>query len=45
MWVVCPIREQADKEQYNTAVLINRAGEVAGYYRMESTLPSKLCSD
>jgi hypothetical protein len=33
IWVVCPIREQADKEQYNTAVLINRAGEVAGYYR------------
>jgi beta-ureidopropionase len=33
MWVVCPIREQAGKEQYNTAVLINREGEVAGYYR------------
>lgn len=33
MWVVCPIREQAGERQYNTAVLINRAGEVAGRYR------------
>lgn len=33
MWVVCPIRETAGNEVYNTAVLINRAGEVAGYYR------------
>jgi len=33
MWVVCPIREQAEKEQYNTAVLLDRQGKVAGYYR------------
>jgi len=33
MWVVCPIRESAGSEVYNTAVLINRAGEIAGYYR------------
>lgn len=33
MWVVCPIYEQAGERQYNTAVLINRAGEVAGRYR------------
>ena len=33
MYVICPIREQAGKEQYNTAVLIDRKGEVAGYYR------------
>jgi len=33
MYVICPLREQAGDEQYNTAVLIDRKGEVAGYYR------------
>jgi len=33
MYVICPIREQAGEHQYNTAVLIDRKGEVAGYYR------------
>lgn len=34
MYVVCPIREQAsDGRQYNTAVLLDRAGQVAGCYR------------
>lgn len=34
MYVVCPIREQAaDGKQYNTAVLLDRAGKVAGAYR------------
>jgi len=33
MYVVCPIREQAGEEQYNTAVLIGREGNVAGRYR------------
>lgn len=33
MYVVCPIREQAGDKQYNTAVLIDRKGKVAGYYR------------
>jgi hypothetical protein len=33
MYVICPIREQAGDEQYNTAVLIDRKGEIAGYYR------------
>ncbi len=34
MYVVCPIREQAlDGKQYNTAVLLDRQGQVAGYYR------------
>jgi len=33
MWIVCPIREQAGSEQYNTAVLLDREGKVAGYYR------------
>jgi hypothetical protein len=34
MHVVCPIREQAaDGKQYNTAVLLDREGKVAGYYR------------
>jgi predicted amidohydrolase len=33
MYVICPIREQADNHQYNTAVLINRTGEVRGRYR------------
>lgn len=33
MYVICPIREQAGTEQFNTAVLLDRAGEVAGAYR------------
>ncbi len=33
MYVICPIREQAGDKQYNTAVLIDRKGEVVGYYR------------
>jgi predicted amidohydrolase len=34
MYVVCPIREQAaDGHQYNTAVLLDRAGKVQGRYR------------
>jgi beta-ureidopropionase len=34
MYVVCPLREQAaDGKQYNTAVLLDRAGQVAGAYR------------
>ena len=33
MYVICPIREQAGDREYNTAVLIDRKGEVAGYYR------------
>ncbi len=33
MYVICPIREQASDKQYNTAVLIDRKGKVAGYYR------------
>lgn len=33
MYVICPIREQAGDEQFNTSVLIDRQGDVAGYYR------------
>ncbi len=33
MYVVCPIREQAGDREYNTAVLLDRQGRVAGYYR------------
>jgi hypothetical protein len=33
MYVVCPIREQAGDKEYNTAVLLDRQGNVAGYYR------------
>lgn len=34
MYVVCPIREQAAGDrQYNTAVLLDREGKVAGTYR------------
>ena len=34
MYVICPIREQAaDGKQFNTAVLLDRQGQVAGYYR------------
>lgn len=34
MWVVCPIRELGDDgKQYNTAVLLDRKGDIAGHYR------------
>jgi hypothetical protein len=33
MYVICPIREQAGDREYNTAVLLDRKGKVAGYYR------------
>ena len=33
MYVICPIREQAGQRQYNTAVLLDRQGRVAGSYR------------
>ena len=33
MYVVCPIREQAGQKQYNTAVLLDRKGKIAGSYR------------
>lgn len=34
MYVICPIREQAEGgKQYNTAVLLDREGKVAGCYR------------
>ena len=33
MYVICPIREQAQDKQHNTAVLIDRQGNIAGYYR------------
>ena len=33
MYVICPIREQAGDKQYNTAVLLDRKGKIAGYYR------------
>jgi beta-ureidopropionase len=33
MYVICPIREQAGDREYNTAVLLDRKGNVAGYYR------------
>jgi len=33
MYVICPIREKADDRQYNTGVLIDRKGQVAGCYR------------
>ncbi len=47
MYVICPIREQAGQEQYNTAVLLDRQGQVAGQYRKvfvfwgEGVLPSR----
>jgi predicted amidohydrolase len=47
MYVICPIREQDGREQYNTAVLIDREGKVAGQYRKvfvywgEGLLPSR----
>lgn len=33
MYVICPLREQAGDKEYNTAVLLDRDGKVAGYYR------------
>ncbi len=33
MYVICPIREQAGDREYNTAVLLDRQGGVAGHYR------------
>ncbi|UCD49356.1 MAG: carbon-nitrogen hydrolase family protein [Phycisphaerales bacterium] len=33
MYIICPIREQAGDEQYNTAVLIDRQGQIVGRYR------------
>jgi predicted amidohydrolase len=33
MYVICPIREEAGDKQYNTAVLIDRKGQVCGCYR------------
>ena len=33
MYIICPIREQAPDAQYNTAVLIDRKGQIIGYYR------------
>jgi hypothetical protein len=34
MYVICPVREQsADGRQYNTAVLLDRSGRIAGRYR------------
>ncbi len=47
MYVICPIREQAGQEQYNTAVLLDRQGQVVGQYRKvfvfwgEGVLPSR----
>ena len=47
MYVICPLREQADSGQYNTAVLLGRQGQVAGQYRKvfvfwgEGLLPSR----
>ena len=33
MYVICPLREQAGRRQYNTAVLLDRKGRIAGRYR------------
>jgi beta-ureidopropionase len=33
MYIICPIHESADDKVYNTAVLIDRKGEIADYYR------------
>lgn len=33
MYVICPLRESDGDREYNTAVLIDRAGRVAGRYR------------
>jgi hypothetical protein len=33
MYVICPLREQAGSQQYNTAILIDRQGKIAGRYR------------
>src|SRR5262249_49060448 len=32
-WVVCPIHERHDGQIYNTAVLLDRSGAIAGTYR------------
>ena len=33
MYVICPLKERFEDQQYNTAVLIDREGNVAGRYR------------
>lgn len=33
MYIICPIHEQVDTSHYNTAVLIDRNGNIAGSYR------------
>ncbi|MBM4029848.1 MAG: carbon-nitrogen hydrolase family protein, partial [Planctomycetes bacterium] len=33
MYVICPLREQAGDREYNTAVLLDRKGNIAGHYR------------
>lgn len=39
MYVICPIVERAGKRTYNSAVLINRAGEVVGaYHKIHPTI-------
>ena len=47
MYVICPLREQAGAERYNTAVLLDRRGKIAGRYRKvfpffgEGSVPSR----
>ena len=33
MYIICPVHEKVDTCHYNTAVLIDRSGNIAGYYR------------
>ena len=33
MYVICPLKERFEDKEYNTAVLLDRAGEIAGRYR------------
>ncbi len=33
MYVICPLKERFEDQEYNTAVLLDRAGEIAGRYR------------